>query len=197
MDTKTSRPRGRPRSEDTRRAIHDAFVEGVVEETYAGLSIDSVAKRANVSRTTIYRWYENKEEIALEVATDRAIAPYERAFNAGYAENIRAFFRRTFSDANAIGQLFTALMAKAQGDPDFAAKLWNSFSTKRRGLLLKIIEENPAYSVYQIRQDAISEDTLLDLIFGSIWYRMMSQHAPLDDIFIDELCALIDRTLGR
>jgi hypothetical protein len=34
-------------------------------------------------------------------------------------------------------------------------------------------------------------DTLLDVVLGTLWYRVMAVPAPLDDTLADELVALI------
>ncbi len=188
--------RGRPRDEAVRTSIHDALVAGMKEETYSGLTIDAVAKRARVSRTTIYRWYKDKDEIALEVATREVDEHLNIPESEDPDEDIRRFFRQTFERANEIGPLVTALMARAQADPDFRKKLWERFSSKRRARLTRLLKKNPELTVDALGGSGISLEATLDMVFGSIWYRMMSQHAPLDDQFVEELYCAIKQSLS-
>lgn len=57
---------GRPRSEKTRQRILAAALTLLVERGYAGLSIESVAAAAGSAKTTIYRWWPGKAELAVD-----------------------------------------------------------------------------------------------------------------------------------
>jgi AcrR family transcriptional regulator len=57
---------GRPRSAQAHKAIIDATLELLAEEGYQGLSIEEVAARAGVGKSTIYRRWPSKEELVVE-----------------------------------------------------------------------------------------------------------------------------------
>jgi AcrR family transcriptional regulator len=57
---------GRPRSAQAHQAILKAALELLAEEGYQGMSIEGVAARAGVGKTTIYRRWESKEELVLD-----------------------------------------------------------------------------------------------------------------------------------
>ena len=62
-----TRPPGRPRSERADRAIIDATVALLVEEGgVVGVTIEAVAARAGVGKTTIYRRWPNKEALIID-----------------------------------------------------------------------------------------------------------------------------------
>jgi AcrR family transcriptional regulator len=67
-----SRPPGRPRSAEVHRAILDAAIAAFVEEGYEGMSIEGVAARAAVGKTTIYRRWTSKEDLVID-AIDQLI----------------------------------------------------------------------------------------------------------------------------
>jgi AcrR family transcriptional regulator len=58
--------RGRPRSEAIDTAIIEATVDELVERGFAGLSMEAVAARAGVAKTTLYRRWPNTTELTLE-----------------------------------------------------------------------------------------------------------------------------------
>jgi AcrR family transcriptional regulator len=60
------RPPGRPRSAEAHRAILDAAIALFVEEGYEGMSIEGVAARAGVGKTTIYRRWTSKEDLVID-----------------------------------------------------------------------------------------------------------------------------------
>lgn len=60
------RPPGRPRSEKAHRAILNAAIDLFVEEGFEGMSVEGVAARAGVGKTTIYRRWSSKEDLVIE-----------------------------------------------------------------------------------------------------------------------------------
>src|ERR1700752_2097437 len=58
--------RGRPRSEQADRAILQAAAEVLAERGLAGMSIEEVASRAGVGKTTIYRRWTSRGTLALD-----------------------------------------------------------------------------------------------------------------------------------
>ncbi|MDT7581517.1 MAG: hypothetical protein QOK35_2781, partial [Pseudonocardiales bacterium] len=66
-------PRGRPRRAELDDAILDACFAVLSAVGYAGMSIDAVARRAGVTRPTIYRRWPGKQELVI-AALSRAQA---------------------------------------------------------------------------------------------------------------------------
>ncbi len=64
-DTATRTP-GRPRSPEAQRAILEAALDLFVEEGFEGMSIEGVAARAGVGKTTIYRRWDSKEDLVVD-----------------------------------------------------------------------------------------------------------------------------------
>ena len=64
-DTVTRRP-GRPRDESIDAAILDATIDELIERGYLGLSVESIAARARIAKTTLYRRWPNTDDLVLE-----------------------------------------------------------------------------------------------------------------------------------
>ena len=64
--TATAPRRGRPRSEAIDAAILDATIEELIERGFIGLSMEAIAGRAGVAKTTLYRRWPNTAELGLE-----------------------------------------------------------------------------------------------------------------------------------
>lgn len=60
---------GRPRSAEADRAIIDAIVDLLVERGYREVTIEAVAARAGVAKTTIYRRWPSKAGMVVEAIT--------------------------------------------------------------------------------------------------------------------------------
>lgn len=71
-----ARSPGRPRSERAHRAILDAALDLFVEQGYEAMSIEGVAARAGVGKTTIYRRWPSKQDLVID-AIDELILVVE------------------------------------------------------------------------------------------------------------------------
>ena len=60
------RGRGRPRDAERHEAILEATRQLIIEAGYSRLSMDGVAKRAGVSRTTIHKWWSHRAHLVEE-----------------------------------------------------------------------------------------------------------------------------------
>jgi AcrR family transcriptional regulator len=61
------RPRGRPRSDAADKALGEAARLEFVERGYRGMSMESIAARAGVSKVTLYRRWKTKAAVAAEL----------------------------------------------------------------------------------------------------------------------------------
>ena len=73
----TARPAGRPRSEKAEKAIIEATLDLLADGMgISELSIEAIAAKAGVGKTTIYRRWSNKEDLVVDaLATLRAPLP--------------------------------------------------------------------------------------------------------------------------
>ncbi|MEV0587892.1 TetR/AcrR family transcriptional regulator [Nonomuraea sp. NPDC050310] len=66
-ETTAARPAGRPRSEKAEKAIIEATLDLIGEGVgVSELSIEAIAARAGVGKTTIYRRWSNKEDLVVD-----------------------------------------------------------------------------------------------------------------------------------
>ncbi|WP_433441514.1 TetR/AcrR family transcriptional regulator [Nonomuraea sp. CA-141351] len=77
QESGTARPAGRPRSEKAEKAIIEATLDLIGEGMgVSELSIEAIASRAGVGKTTIYRRWSNKEDLIVDaLATLKAPLP--------------------------------------------------------------------------------------------------------------------------
>jgi AcrR family transcriptional regulator len=71
-----ARPPGRPRDPQADRAILDAAIELFVTHGFEAMSMEGIADRAGVGKTTIYRRWPSKEELVVD-AIDELIMDVE------------------------------------------------------------------------------------------------------------------------
>ncbi len=76
----------RPRSLEKEEAIRNIALQIIQEEGLENLSMQRLAKAANVSPRTIYLKYENKEDLLVKLFIETVLSAYEQAVLEGFSE---------------------------------------------------------------------------------------------------------------
>jgi AcrR family transcriptional regulator len=185
-----NRPRrpGRPRSERARQAVLAAALAVVAEEGPAGLHMDAIARRAGVSKETLYRWWHSKTEVVLDALAERGEQTIPLPSTGTLREDLRAFLRATVDSVDpATRRLLRAIAAAAASDEATADQVRDRFLATRRAALGQILER--AVSRGEITGDYSA--LALDLIYGSLWYRLIFRFGPLDYTWADAMALAI------
>ena len=69
----------RPKNIEKEEAIRSIALQMIAEEGLENLSMQKLAKAANVSPRTIYIKYENKEDLLIKLFIEAVLEPYEKA----------------------------------------------------------------------------------------------------------------------
>ncbi len=185
-----SRQPGRPRSENSRTAILAAALELIGETGYAGLTIEGISARAGVGKQTIYRWWPTKADVLLEAASTKAELHVPVDDHGSYRADLRAFLEASYRTASVAeyAAVLGALMAEAQISPEFGERFRLAFLNRRREALATITDRADS------RGDlppTISSETVADIVFGTLWYRMIATRERLDDTLVEEVLRLL------
>jgi AcrR family transcriptional regulator len=124
---------GRPRSETTRAAILAAAFALLVERGYAGLAMEAVAQAAGAGKTTIYRWWKSKAELAVDAffhaTKDELTFPDTGTARGDFTQQITEL-------ANLLrgprGTAMAAMLGGARTDPELAKALGDKWLNPRR-----------------------------------------------------------------
>jgi AcrR family transcriptional regulator len=180
---------GRPRSEKSREAILTATHALLNEKGGAGLTIEAIAKRAEVGKPTIYRWWPSLADIVLDALLRQADASIVVPPFRSLRQALRRFLRQSMKAiADGAGIHLRFLMAHAQQDEAFRQRFRDNFTAKRRAVLKAIFLQ--AAQKGQIGSDN-RLDLLVDIVFGAMWYRLLIGHDSMDASFADELTEVI------
>jgi len=184
--------RGRPRSQEADRAILTATVELLADRGLSAMSIEEVAARAGVGKTTIYRRWPSKSLLAL----DAFVASFREAQPPNDTGTLRGDLLAALHawvhavTQTPMGTMLTSLIAEAQHDPELRGawrdRVLEPLRVQHRIMLDRAIErgEIPA---------SVDRDVVLDLFFGAAEHRLLLGHLPITDGFID---AVVDVILG-
>lgn len=187
MSEQPAPPRpGRKRSEESRLAILTAAFELIGEVGYAGLTIEGIAERSGAGKQTIYRWWPSKADVLLDAMATKADLYVPIPDTGSYAADLRAFLHASFALARRtqVADGLRALMAEAQIDPAFGERFRASFLRHRRDALETILDR--ALSRGELPPSP-STGTVADIVFGTVWYRLLATRQALDDQLVEGL----------
>ncbi|MEH2379778.1 MAG: TetR/AcrR family transcriptional regulator [Nostoc sp.] len=171
MNKQINSPSGRPRSIHADQAILQATLDLLAEVGYESMSIEAIASRAGVGKTTIYRRYTSKEELvadAIESLRDDLAIPDTGSFWGDMDILINNAAKKIDSPLGR--QTLALIISTASSNPQFAEVYWTKYTKLRREAFAKILQR--AKSRSEIHKDA-DVDLIIDLVSGSLYYALI------------------------
>jgi AcrR family transcriptional regulator len=171
MNKQINAPSGRPRSIHVDQAILQATLDLLAEVGYQSMSIEAIASRAGVGKTTIYRRYTSKEELvadAIESLRDDLAIPDTGSFWGDMDILINHAAQKIDSPLGR--QTIALIISTASSNPQFAEVYWTKYTKIRREALSKVLKR--AKSRNEIHKDA-DIDLVIDLLSGSLYYALI------------------------
>jgi AcrR family transcriptional regulator len=178
---------GRPRRSATAQAILKATREILARDGVHGLTVEGVAERSGVAKTTIYRRWRSKKDLALAALLEviREEPPQTRRLGSTRAA-LTAYLGQLIKNINSrlYGRILRGLISELAIDRELARGFRGQVLARRieaiRGLLLRGIERG------ELRPD-LDLEIATDQLLGPIYYRSLMSGEPLTPAFIDRL----------
>jgi len=186
------RPRrpGRPREEATEQAITLAARQVLADRGVARMSMEHVAAQAGVAKSTLYRRWPSKVELAVH-AVAAAFDEIEVGDHGSLAADMRAGVdeaARLLRDPST-GGAYAALLAESARDPEgVGVAVRGSLSTRLHALVASSVER--AIGRGEITPEMVDVDLLADVVVGSVMHRALATGVP-DEAFVDGLIELL------
>ncbi|TCC45105.1 TetR/AcrR family transcriptional regulator [Kribbella capetownensis] len=181
--------RGRPRDAGVEARVIEAAMAEMQARGYDGLSVDRVADRAGVAKTTLYRRWPSKAELVVAMITGlRAAVPFDPSGDP----------RRDLTDlvtgiATTLSAVPTTLIADlaaaAAREPrvrESVRALWG----ERHAAVTAVVGQAQADGLVP---GHASPAVLVDQLVGPLYYRLLVTGEPIDSAYVREL---VHSTLG-
>jgi AcrR family transcriptional regulator len=166
------------------RAAYDLLSEGGLSR----FTIEGVAARSGVARTTIYRWWPSKGALAMEgfleaTAQDFALPPTDSV-----VADVRAVVRSVARIMSGTpGRIIRGIIAEGQSDPETIEAFKAGYVRPRRAELRALLERGMASG--ELRADLDMEMVSYGL-FGPLYLRMLLNEG-LDEAWVDRLATSV------
>jgi AcrR family transcriptional regulator len=187
------RPGGR--AARVRSAVLDATSALLTEVGYDQLSIDAVASRAGVHKTTVYRRWPTKPELIADAARMQAAENVPIPDTGTLRGDLRALAREVAANIGSDGGARRArtIVAAAASSPELA-DVMHAFWAHRLGEAAAIIQR--AIDRHELPA-TVNSNLLIEAVVAPIWLRVLLTGEDVDDDFADDIAELITTGAGH
>lgn len=187
--------RGRPRDPRTHRAILAATRKLLSSNGYDQISIDSIAREADVSRPTVYRRWASKAHVvfdaAFAVADDDAVLHSSGDFISDlrqFVYGVCEFWREPIVASATMG-----ILADRHRDPELFIRTQQLLDEQTQRRFAELVATG-------IEQGTVRADVdvtmLYELLIGTSLYTVQVRQCDDVDDVVDRLCALVMQGAG-
>ncbi|MGV8964904.1 MAG: TetR/AcrR family transcriptional regulator [Cellulomonas sp.] len=174
----------------SRVAVIAATLDLIAERGIAATTIEAVAARSTVAKTTIYRQWDNQGALVLDAIGTLLSTPIDP--DTGTLRGDLLDLLGGLADAlttSPAAALMPALMDAAERDPDFAA-LHAQEATQRHQVVRAVISRGINRGELPTGTDP---DVVIDLLAGPVFYRRLVSTGTVDRTFAHHV---VDRVLA-
>ncbi len=173
MNKINQKPRGRPRSSQSHQAMLEATLEILAEVGFEALSIEAIASRAKVGKTTIYRRYKSKQELvadAIESVREEIVIPDTGTIWGDLEVIIENAAQITLTP---LGRKTVAMIiSSASGNSEFAQIYWTKYLQPRRQAFTVVLERAKVRN--EISSD-LDSSMIFDIMSAIMLYALIFQ----------------------
>lgn len=160
---------GRPRSAAAHQAILDAALAILAESGFESLTIEGIAARAGVGKTTIYRRWPNKDLLLVEAIAGLVTTEDPLPETGAIRDDLLWIARRIREqyEQGPFGRVLPALLSAQLTRPEFGEALRKSIVEPRRAGVLGLVER--AVERGELRPGT-NPSTIVDLVTAPMFY---------------------------
>jgi len=181
-------PMPRQRSEAARQKVLDAAQAVLGNSGVDGFTVEKVAKRSGVAKTTIYRHFPSGNQLMI-AALDGMVQTFPTPNTGSLQGDLESFMSHVLPIVSdpAVSQAMLGVIAAAATDPEIA-EIHQAMMAERMGPIVTIIDL--AKGRGELPPD-LDNDIVLDFIEGPFFMRKMIRRQTIDQATIRQMVALI------
>jgi len=164
------------------------------EVGYGALTMAAVAKRAKVSKATIYRWWRSKAALVVEAVSTLASGAVPEPDTGSLEGDVRVALADLLAFMGSpLGGVVEALAVASQRNPELARALEENFLAGRREMVTKVLGRAEARGELRHRVD---KELVADVAVSLLFYRIR-RPAPIDRSLVDGFIRLLSQGVQR
>lgn len=180
---------GRPRSEDSRKAILRSTLKLLQETGFPDLSIEAIAADADVGKATVYRWWPNKAALVADAFSSSADEELRFPDTGSVRSDVSIQMKHLVRVLRGRrGRIVAALIGGGQSDPELIEAFRDRFMMPRRREAYGILRRGIARGELPKELDL---DLALDTLYGALYMRFLIRQTGLTEEYVDEVVSLV------
>jgi AcrR family transcriptional regulator len=189
-------PKTPKRGAETTALILTTALRLGAEVGYEALTMERLAERTGVAKTTIYRRWPNISTVVMDAFLAEVDLASPIADLSSARESLTVSLRSLVGlYRGARGETLRALIARAQSDVELRAAVITHWVEPRRETARAIVRKG--LEANEIRS-GLDPDVILDMLYGPIYHRMLVPYhgAELSDTYVDGLIEAVFGGVG-
>ena len=183
----TQRPGGR--SARVRTAVISATLAELADRGYSGVSLDGVAARAEVHKTTVYRRWRTKETLVLDAMLQQAAQTVAVPNTGSLRGDLLELARRSAAiQSSPAGQAVVRAVAGEAPGNQAIADASRQFWSERLALDRTILQHAQDRGEITPGTGALP---VIEALLGPLYFRLLVTGQPLDEDFIEGIVSLV------
>jgi len=157
---------------------------------YAGLTMEQVAEKSGIAKTTLYRHWPTKAALCMDLYLDVADRELHVPDTGDIARDLKDIANTVarLQTRTVAGPALIGLIAETHLNPDSRTAFLAEFAHRRREVTRFVLRR--AISRGELRPDT-DVDVVIDALGGAMTFRLLQGHAPITPAFADALVTLI------
>ncbi|MBF8189405.1 TetR/AcrR family transcriptional regulator [Nonomuraea sp. K274] len=169
--------------------IFDATLRLVAEKGYDGLTVEGVAERSGVNKTTIYRWWPSKAALLGAALVEADVLGFEAPDTGSLRGDLVALVagvRRLLTEPPSASVAVAALGAAVRHPELDVRPFFADRFAREREIFDRAVRRGEL-------KESVDPMLVLDLLAGAVWMRAVFRGLPVPDDFPAEaVSALLD-----
>lgn len=174
------------KSSRRKQCILDAVITALEDYEYSKLTIEEIAARAGVGKSTIYRWWKHKSDLVFEAFKQETASVFELDYAQSLEFNLKQQLLKLSHALNRpIGRALLVVLSEHR---QAAGEFFSQYLLPRREATRKLIQL--AIQNGEIHADYPFE-LMLDTLYAPIHYQMIFFNHQPDDAYIQALLDMV------
>lgn len=179
---------GRPRDIGADQAILSATLDLLYKRGYTGLTIDEVAVRAGVAKTTIYRRWPSKPVLVAAAVSDRAAMTFTMPDTGSTRLDLVELIRLASSALSGASGVIMRALIRESGQSDLLLALVQGIVHSRRELYTAVLDRAVARGDLPADLD---RELFIDLLMGPAWIRLVITESAMPDGVTEQIVDVV------
>lgn len=180
---------GRVRSDTSRIAILNAALKLLETRSLQQITIEAIAREAEVGKATIYRWWRSKASVVIEAFMQNHIAHTPMPQGVSAREAISGHIQSLVEQYSGwSGRVVAQIIAEGQADPEVLQEFREKFFSGRRLLVREVVMDGRRRGEFRTDMEL---ELQIEVLYAPVYLRLLMGHLPLDRSFGKALASTV------